>query len=254
MSKTRLIILSVNLLFLLNSNAFIFAGQGQTEDNWQFSLAPFYLWAVNMSGEISMGPTTSPIDVEFSDVFDNLEAAFIVHFEAVYKSNWGVLLDINYLDLESDMPTPIGLTLNADLNMTLAELSGFYRVNRGDHSFDTIFGARMTKMDVAMTPQGATALIDDSWDWTDPLIGGRWIWNFADDWSLVARGDIGGFGVGSDFSWHALGTVHWQAFEHVSFLLGYRALDMDYEEGSGKDYFNFDATIHGPVIGLNINW
>ncbi len=29
---------------------------------------------------------------------------------------------------------------------------------------------------------------------------------------------------------------------------------MDYEDGSGRDYFNFDATIHGPLIGINFKW
>jgi len=40
-------------------------------------------------------------------------------------------------------------------------------------------------------------------------MGVRWNWRFADGWSLIARGDIGGFGLGSEFSWHALGLVEW---------------------------------------------
>jgi len=31
---------------------------------------------------------------------------------------------------------------------------------------------------------------------------------------------------------------------------------MDYEDGNKRspNYFNFDATIHGPVIGVNFKW
>ena len=55
-------------------------------------------------------------------------------------------------------------------------------------------------------------------------------------------------------SWQALGIVEWQPFEYVSFLGGYRALDIDYEEDKGPASLNLDATLHGPVIGVNFKW
>lgn len=231
-----------------------FSQEAATEKNWQFNLAPFYLWAINIDGDMKSGPITAPVDVPFSDVFDNLEAAFIVHFESMYNNQWGFLVDVNYLDLESDMTLPTGISQNVDLNMTLAEFSGLYRTRRDAHTFDVVFGLRYVEMENTVTVAGGSTVMDVSKDWLDPLIGGRWIWDFADDWSLIVRGDIGGFGVGSDFSWQALGIVEWQPFNHVSFLAGYRALDMDYEDGSGKDRFNYDATAHGPVLGLNFKW
>jgi len=63
-----------------------------------------------------------------------------------------------------------------------------------------------------------------------------------------------GFGVGSDFAWQALGVVEWQPFQYASFLAGYRILDMDYEEGSGADYFRYDVSTAGPMLGLNFKW
>ena len=54
-----------------------FSQEAATEKNWQFNLAPFYLWAINIDGDMKSGPITAPVDVPFSDVFDNLEAAFI---------------------------------------------------------------------------------------------------------------------------------------------------------------------------------
>jgi hypothetical protein len=93
-----------------------------------------------------------------------------------------------------------------------------------------------------------------SQDWTDPVIGGRWIWDFADVWGLIAVGDIGGFGVGSDFTWQAMGLVEWQPFRYVSLVGGYRALYQDYEDGSGLALFRYKVTLHGPMLGLNIKW
>ena len=35
---------------------------------------------------------------------------------------------------------------------------------------------------------------------------------------------------------------------------GYRAMYQDYEDGSDSELFLFDATMHGPIFGLNITW
>jgi len=40
-------------------------------------------------------------------------------------------------------------------------------------------------------------------------------------WSVVARGDIGGFDIGSDLAWQAIGLIELQPFKYVSFLAGY---------------------------------
>ena len=103
--------------------ATVHAADNPAQDNWQFNLAPFYLWGINIDGDVKSGPITALVDVPFSDVFDNLEAAFIVHFESMYKNQWGFLVDVNYLDLESDMTLPRGISQHVDLNLTVAEFS-----------------------------------------------------------------------------------------------------------------------------------
>jgi len=108
-------------LLIFSSNSF--SQETATEKNWQFNLAPFYLWEINIDGDVKSGPITALVDVPFSDVFDNLEAAFIVHLESMYKNQWGFLVDVNYLDLESDMTLPRGISQHVDLNLTVAEFS-----------------------------------------------------------------------------------------------------------------------------------
>ena len=230
------------------------AAENSQKDSWEFNFAPFYLWGINIDGDLSAGPATAKIDIPFEDVFDSMEGAFVVHFETLYKRQWGVIVDVDYLDLENKASLPMGISQNIDLDLTLAEVSGFYRLNREKHDFDIIVGLRYIDMDNTVSIVGGPTIFDDNKDWTDPLMGVRWNWGFADGWSLIARGDIGGFGLGSEFSWHALGLVEWQPWKYASFIAGYRALDIDYEDGSGQNYFKFDATIHGPVIGLNFKW
>ena len=258
MKKTCLLATIVILLvahFMIIPSAL--AEQDKTEKNWEFNLAPFYLWGFTLDGNIGAGIGTVPVSIPVSDLVDNLEGAFIVHFESMYKNRWGFLFDVNYLDVSNDVTVPIGpgLSTNIDFDATIGELSGLHRINHNKHNFDLIAGLRYTKLKNKVTATGTgTTLADDSESWTDPIIGLRWIWDFADKWQLIARGDIGGFGVGSDFAWQGLATVDWQPFKYVSFIGGYRALYQDYEEGSGRDFFRYDVTIHGPLLGVNFRW
>ncbi len=64
------------------------------------------------------------------------------------------------------------------------------------------------------------------------------------------RGDIGGFGVGSDFAWQAIATLRWQFSPRTGVGLAYRHLDMDYEDGKGANRFLYDVATSGPALGV----
>jgi hypothetical protein len=245
----------IGLLSALSQTALAGESISQTK-NWEFNLAPFYIWGVALDGDVTVGTNTVPVELPFSDITDNLETAFIVHFEGMHKSNWGFLIDVNYLDLSSDvtLPGPFSVPGNVDFDATLAEFSALYRLPYEGYSFDLIAGLRYTKLENKLTLNTGPTLVDASQDWTDPLLGVRWKWGFADQWTLVARGDVGGFGIGSDFAVQGLALVDWQPFKYVSFLAGYRAIYQDYDDGSGPDRFRYDATMHGPVLGVNFRW
>jgi hypothetical protein len=87
-------------------------------------------------------------------------------------------------------------------------------------------------------------------DWMDPIIGARWQWNFNENWFLAAKGDIGGFGVGSDFTWNTQATIGYQFTEYFSTELGYRYFDTDYRDGD----FSYDIAEHGAFIGFNFTF
>jgi hypothetical protein len=69
--------------------------------------------------------------------------------------------------------------------------------------------------------------------------------------------DVGGFGVGSDFAWSALGLFGWRFAllgQDAAALWGYRALGQDYSTGSGRQRFEWDVIMHGPAIGLTVRF
>ena len=222
-------------------------------EKWKFNLAPFYLWAMGMNGHATIGENVSAVDVDFDQIVDGLESMFIVHFEGMHESNFGFLTDINYVSLGGSQSLPANSTLDVDMDMTIAELSGLYRMKNENDAFDLIAGVRYVKIDMGLKINSITALSPEI-DWVDPLIGARWMRDINEEWSVLVRGDIGGFGVSSDFTWQALGLVEWKPYEHTSFIAGYRVLDLDYEEGSGAKYFRYDVRSQGPLVGVNFRW
>lgn len=255
MKKIKTILIFVFItLFSMPLAGSVFAGSKSDVDEWQFNLTPFYVWLVNVEGSGQAGSSVENINFDFEDVFD-LDAAFLAHFEAMHKSNWGLLIDTNYIGITGGQNFSISSALNVDFEATLVEISGLYRINKQDHTFDLIAGLRYLDMDLDLHLGGRSNLaVNTSYDWLDPLIGARWNWHFASNWQLIVRGDVGGFGVGSDLSWQAISLLDWQPFENVSFIAGYRALYEDYEDDDGLELFKIDATFHGPVLGLNFRW
>ena len=62
---------------------------------------------------------------------------------------------------------------------------------------------------------------------------------------MTAVGDIGGFGVGSDLTWQAIGTLDYAVNDRLELRAGYRALSVDYEDGK----FLYDVLMQGPILG-----
>ncbi len=240
------------LIFFICSVAY--AADEPKEGDWEFGLAPMYLWAMNMTGDMGVGPIDTSVDVDFGDILDTLELVFTVHFEALYKNQGGVFLDYTYINLEETQTTP-GRALKMDTTIKMAEFGGFYRFNNGPHDFDVLAGGRLMSLDVELDPQGPIPIvINRDKMWVDPIVGARWLWDVTDKWKMSLRGDIGGFGVGSDFAWNLVGLIHFKPWKHVSIVGGYRVLDIDYDDSDAYSRFEMDTTMHGPMFGINITW
>jgi hypothetical protein len=76
--------------------------------------------------------------------------------------------------------------------------------------------------------------------------------------NLAVRGDVGGFDVGSQFSWQVIATYDFRLCATdryaIDGYLGYRALSVDYSEGSGANRYEYDAVQHGPVMGATVRF
>ena len=183
----------------------------------------------------------------------------------------------------------IDANLGADFQQTIVEVGGAYQIakwwsGRGGslkdgYSFerytaiDLIAGARYWQQDLSIN-LALTGTLDTTGliiagnraiarsgqiDWVDPLVGFRVRQLLAPGQELMFRADIGGFDAGSFFSWNIVAAYNFNIciVNGVTYsgMLGYRALSVDYDNGgSGFKKYEFDAVMHGPVMGLTVKF
>ena len=219
-------------------------------DEWQFGLAPLYIWFAGIEGDSSIGPVTAPLDVSFDDVLDNLDTVFTFHLEA-RKQNWNLFADYMLLDISPQMSTPVGIPINANVHNNIVEFGGGYMVRDAYPSVELLAGVRYTNLEISASP---VPPIDVDESWWDGFGGLRLIQELGDNsgWSLVGKADVGG--GGSDLTWSALAAVDWQYKKWGSVRAGYKWLGYDYETGTGSNRFAYDVVYQGPIVGMLFYW
>jgi hypothetical protein len=216
--------------------------------NWDFQLTPLYYWSINIGGSADTSdpgePPDPPIDMDGFDL--EFKGAFSLNFDTVYRQRWGLIFDTVAVRLNNQENDDDSLFL--DFRYKQAELDGYRRWTSGQHAFDLLAGVRYYKMEIGLEGTSRSGEADIA----DPIVGGRWGWQFAEKWKLGLRGDIGGFGVGSEFVWQALAVVQWMPWQNVGFLAGGRYMDIDLEDDSEDLAVNMD--IWGPILAITFRW
>lgn len=94
--------------------------------------------------------------------------------------------------------------------------------------------------------------------WVDPMIGVRIRRDLGNGKKWRLRGDVAGFGAGSDFTWNLETTYEFPVcksrFQNLHQVIGYRLLDVDYSTENTSARFDFDYFLHGPILGLSMTF
>jgi hypothetical protein len=213
-----------------------------------------YLWAAGLKGTLGIRGQASEVDLSFSDVLDKLDGGLFLPVE-IRKGRWGVMIELMLMRLsdQAGTPGPLFEKVNVTANQTTVELSIRYRIlERQTMGVDLAAGGRLWHLNDQLSftrASGPDVLVEAGQRWIDPSIGVRAIADLSSHWSILARADVGGFGVGSDFSWHALGGIGY-ILDPVTIWAGYRHLDVDYV--NEKDGFTFDIANSGLIMGVAI--
>jgi hypothetical protein len=187
-------------------------------------IAP-YIWGTGLDGAVGIGPLQANVDLSFSDILETLDGGVLIHYEAA-KGDWTVVSGLVFTDVGTQ-----GDLVDTDYKQTIFELGAGYALRPG---FEVLFGARWNDNDAEIRVLGPGGVVDaravGRTSWTDPFIGGRWKADLGEKWALQTRLDAGGFGVGSDLTWNAALTALYAATEKVTIGIGYRVMDIDYDE------------------------
>jgi len=266
--QVRIWLIPVIVAFILGSLAPAVAAEEKpdTQSGWEFQAAP-YLWAISMNGDATVKGQKADVDVSFSDIWDELNFAFMLEYEA-RKGRWGLWGNTIYANLGKSDAEVSGIKIEPTVNALWQGAGGFYRLGTWDLAdapgkktpsvtVDTYFGARYTYLDLSLDIKGA-ANVDGDKHWVEPLVGVRTRWDLSERWTINLTGDIGGLAFGSDFAWDALGLIGYRfnlfGENNASAFAGYRALSQDYTDRNGDDKFEWDVTLCGPVLGLIVTF
>lgn len=100
---------------------------------------------------------------------------------------------------------------------------------------------------LTLAPFGALSGNDN---WFDPLVGVKTEHKLHKKFSMIVRTDLGGFGLGSDISWHFALAGQYKFSPKMSAILAYRYLDFDFED----DMFRYNAALDGLGLGVNVKF
>jgi hypothetical protein len=200
-------------------------------NQWTVSFTP-YGWTPFLNGDQTVKGRTVSIDVTPIEVLEHLERAPWMSYAEARKGPLALYNDLFYANLGIDASAArtfgkaaLSASLGVDVEQAIIELGGAYEIAKwrsgggSSTAIDILGGARYWYQDMAIhldlaaagvEPGGLNIRADHaiaragSVDWVDPVVGGRIRHQLAPGQKLVLRADIGGFDVGSQFSWNAL--------------------------------------------------
>ena len=189
------------------------------------------------------------MDADFSDIWDNLDFAGFLAFEA-NKGKFKSFIDFQYIKLGSAASIGNVANFNLDIEQVRLELGVGYEIYATDSTSVIAYGAVIYNyIDTSISgPNIGTR--SSSEGWVDPAIGLKLQHSINDKWSVRLTGEYGGFGVSSDNTWQALAALGYNINDKWALLGGYRYQSIDYS----KDGFIYDMDTSGPFLGAQYSF
>ncbi|MFC2172806.1 hypothetical protein ACFLU6_09265 [Acidobacteriota bacterium] len=223
---------------------------GYAQEEKRFSFTP-YLWLMGVDGIMTVRGQTVPVDVSAGDIFGAAKWGLTGHFE-VNADGWGLIFDGQYLSMHEELNLIEGLPTVTDARATMGSFEALIAYDFAEH-YKVIGGGRYVHMGSKLEV-GDFELVDQSKNWFDPIVGMQADIPLADRWLWWTRFDIGGFNVGSEFTWNFLTGVNWDMTDWGSLFIAYRYWDVKYDDGEGNELFRWDTRTSGPGFGMTFKF
>ena len=213
-------------------------------DDWHVTVEPYFMGAA-MSGPVTVRGHEASVDLSASQIIENLQFG-VMGMVMARKGNWGFGGDAIWMAL--------GTTVQ-NTNVDFSEGAfAFYGLRRLGAAADVTFGLRVNTLQGDLTFKELDRTFSQNKTWVDPIVG--LVLRTPADRRVYMKlySEIGGFGVGSDFSWQLFPTVGFKVADSFALDFGYRWLDNHYTQGEGDERFVWDVLAQGPVIGFGFHF
>jgi len=218
-------------------------GATATQD-WRFSLRPYFFLS-GMSGSVTVDQFTVPLNSSFADLLDNVKLGGFVNVTAE-KGQWGVNADFEYIELHAEGR---GYTdTHLELKNVIGEADVVYRPRQAP-TLRFLVGVRVYALTQNVRLLGED-LREIATTVADPILGAVGSWALHDRWDFELRGDIGGFGIGSESTYQLMAAFRWGISETASIPLGYRVLGYQIQ----KDEVLTQTRMSGLMLGADFRF
>lgn len=211
---------------------------------WSYSIRPYFFLS-GLSGSVTVESVTFPVNSSFGDLLKNVELGAFINFSAE-KGRWGVSADFQYINLYGESSGALDNSL--DLKNTIGEVDLVFRP-AGAPTLRFLAGVRVYSISQTVTllgheiPEASSTVVD-------PVLGAHGSWMLSDRWGFELRGDIGGFGVSSEFTYQMMALFKWGISDTVSLPFGYRVLGYQIRQ----DDVRMNTRMGGLVLGVDVRF
>jgi hypothetical protein len=249
MNTTRIVCTGA-LGALLISAGHVNASPFSERDSLEFTLGA-YLLMQNIDADIG---TPQQLELDFSDISENLENAFTL-YTGVQNGKWGIYLDYSNIGLSKVEPSYLGGAFSkADIDIRLIDTYATYEIGSGHKWYlDATLGARNFDHKLHLNPKAPGPNMSLGDNWTHATLGLKHQIAIGENWYWSTHGDIGTdlsssnsykLTTGAGYDWHN----GWEA------LVSYKLLKVDHETGNQQtdpsSYYKYDALEHGLMLGV----
>ena len=217
------------------------------DTGWYGQITP-YVWATGMGGHLKpfSGAPSISFERSFSDTLKDLDAAFFINGFA-RKDRFVVSADLLYASLSRKGEVFPDISAKGKLRMTALTLTGGYRVlDDSVVALDVMAGARAWRTRASVSVPVIGEHLSETKKFVDPIVALRANFTLNPDWSILAYGDIGGLGAGSELTKQVALSANYQVNENIYVSTGYRYLYLDYKQNGTR----IDTKLTGPFLGL----
>ena len=241
--------------------AIVFACPAIAQEKINWSITP-YVWATKTTYDLTAdGSPVGAGTVSFSDLIDATDTTFQIVVEAGReKGYWSLLTDITYIETSDDDTIDVSevgaLRIDTESKQIHADLALSYWPWSEAGGLSILGGIRHTNLDdesrfrLVDPDLGEIGNVRTDRDFTDALIGARYIYSISERWKLHTRADYGFGDSEGIFQAHAMIRYAVGKDQTNGIMLGYRYKDSEFEDGGLEEDYEYV----GPVVGFNFRF